>query len=1555
MEEPRIVYLAELLRRSRPLSGAASIRKSLGITDTSSSSHSISKKRKLFSSKGTQLSDIGSEVDGSEEIPASKTIYALRDPAVLVGTIRVSDSRSSSPGGCHYDCLSFSDGAAEVCCSVARLDVKILGRAIRIRAWTFIPLKCSGGVLEIIRWELVDSAGEVDFITSPLLTLGSSCQSGGEPSVCGKLVAVSPVMAVPSSVWSRKDRPLAEHGISDRGNFKGFLADVVACDCVSCNAGAFLEKSHHSYTKPGEMGGYKGIVTGIHMRGMVMELDKKVWLLLTDHLHALPHSLRIGSIVSLSNIHFVRTKFPWEKVLLLGACVKTNLHVNSFSPVEAQCIYRSLNQSSLGKFIESLTFSAKFWVLLVITCFRKKFAGTLSEKEILGSNHEEGFVQMYCRLCLPARAFRTQHQNFVEFCEHDCYNCGKETDTGNLKLVVPLNNFIANCQVVWINLLSQMQKETEITGIGTHDTSVDCVGKPHGRLTRKFISSKDLQVILMGTLQICPSGRLQMTDATGTIDVVVPDLLSNSHLDKIYEVKDYVLILEGTPILLDSIGSLENDVFSCRSIFNHVKLKEKKCECRFYVLFYLRNATCLTTALNLLHMDRHVSFNISEGSKFELLMSEDDQVNGLRSSFFAEAKILPYYLFLHGDSRDSLLTDVTMEELIGDLIDAQIEDDTNKLCSRRFKEFPASVITRRLTSCKNKLLQRHSTSEIPCSLAFRADSSEQLLACVICHDDSDQTSEKKVLLEFKHETFSQYKLLRIGALYIMQYEKEEVKHSVACRKAFVTSQKPIWSISFSYEKVLHLNGSQKSHSLEASSLINGRERFTNLHMNEVSSEMSTSDIRLYIPSEAADLLSGSNDSHEYGLSRPVVAVEQVLSVSACINIMATASRHVSVLCNPDCELPHGDLISLNGNIVEIHDVLQPSASCIHVCDDDDHMVMIQDTFGPNAYPVGMGPGMNATFYRVLMTGEHKLMLTAASFVVINSIKEVDINYFAQRCSEPVCDTENLSREFINMVPSCLIWNLYQGIETQTNQFCSRVVSVHSLVVEHTEKLQNTHPTDSSKMSAIRISLAGFILDDGSSSCSCWAYAEKATALLRLNETLSEVFDDSCCSLKWTSSSKTLKTIGNLLEKMLNKHGRVTVKKYGELLDSTSLDFLFSVDSCMELSSRDENLLKFIILNACCGPVLNVVGSEMDSDAIDQLEQNWNSFVVVGGVICCCTLGSYTVLRLKSGIIRVRNARAIERQKFKLSSCADERITLRQSPHEPQFLKEKEQMNQGGMLEGISTLRTSNWIMPAALLHERGCEGSVLLDATSSSKGEKNAFPNRNSARGFEVIDDIKARVEKACPSTVSCSDILTLASRDAVYLAGGPFWFVALGRRDGTTANENDANTQLPSPFESLQNIIAKFTSKGLTSKDVVVLSGAHTIGFAQCFTFKRRLFNFGGSGKPDPSLDSSLLGDLQSLCPDGSGSDTTLAPLDPVTKNRFDNSYYRNLMKSSGLLESDQALMGDNDTASMVSYYSKYPYLFNKDFGASMAKMASIGVLTGENGEIRKNCRVVN
>ncbi|KAL6003010.1 hypothetical protein ACLOJK_023232, partial [Asimina triloba] len=64
----------------------------------------------------------------------------------------------------------------------------------------------------------------------------------------------------------------------------------------------------------------------------------------------------------------------------------------------------------------------------------------------------------------------------------------------------------------------------------------------------------------------------------------------------------------------------------------------------------------------------------------------------------------------------------------------------------------------------------------------------------------------------------------------------------------------------------------------------------------------------------------------------------------------------------------------------------------------------------------------------------------------------------------------------------------------------------------------------------------------------------------------------------------------------------------------------------------------------------------------------------------------------------------------------------------------------------------------------GCDGSILLNDTSSFTGEKNATPNRNSARGFDVIDKIKSAVEKNCPGVVSCADIVAIAARESVVI-----------------------------------------------------------------------------------------------------------------------------------------------------------------------------------------------
>ncbi|GLJ14638.1 hypothetical protein SUGI_0236810 [Cryptomeria japonica] len=246
----------------------------------------------------------------------------------------------------------------------------------------------------------------------------------------------------------------------------------------------------------------------------------------------------------------------------------------------------------------------------------------------------------------------------------------------------------------------------------------------------------------------------------------------------------------------------------------------------------------------------------------------------------------------------------------------------------------------------------------------------------------------------------------------------------------------------------------------------------------------------------------------------------------------------------------------------------------------------------------------------------------------------------------------------------------------------------------------------------------------------------------------------------------------------------------------------------------------------------------------------------------------------------------------------------------------------------------------------GCDGSVLLDDTQGFTGEKNAGPNANSLRGFEVIDKIKGIMERVCVGVVSCADILAIAARDSVVELGGPGWVVNLGRRDARTASQNAANTNLPGTFFSLNNLISSFQSQGLSANDMIALSGGHTIGQARCTAFRTRLYN-------EANMNQVFASSLKATCPRTAGNgDNNLTPFDASSPNLFDNGYYTNLRSQKGLLHSDQQLFNGGSADALVSLYSANQTAFFNDFAAAMVKMGNIKPLTGNSGEIRKNCR---
>ncbi|KAG6589239.1 Peroxidase 4, partial [Cucurbita argyrosperma subsp. sororia] len=246
----------------------------------------------------------------------------------------------------------------------------------------------------------------------------------------------------------------------------------------------------------------------------------------------------------------------------------------------------------------------------------------------------------------------------------------------------------------------------------------------------------------------------------------------------------------------------------------------------------------------------------------------------------------------------------------------------------------------------------------------------------------------------------------------------------------------------------------------------------------------------------------------------------------------------------------------------------------------------------------------------------------------------------------------------------------------------------------------------------------------------------------------------------------------------------------------------------------------------------------------------------------------------------------------------------------------------------------------------GCDGSILLDDTPTFTGEKNAFPNRDTARGFEVIDKIKTEVEATCKNTVSCADILALAARDGVDLLGGPDWNVLLGRKDSRTASESDANNNLPGPGSDLPTLISMFNAKGFNANEMTALSGAHTIGMASCRFFRRRIYN-------DTNINPAFAEQRRDNCP-FTGGDANLAPLDSTTQ-RFDNQYFKDLIQQRGLLHSDQELFNGGSQDALVQTYSKSLLTFRRDFVNAMIKMGDLSPPPGLPTEIRRNCRVVN
>ena len=272
---------------------------------------------------------------------------------------------------------------------------------------------------------------------------------------------------------------------------------------------------------------------------------------------------------------------------------------------------------------------------------------------------------------------------------------------------------------------------------------------------------------------------------------------------------------------------------------------------------------------------------------------------------------------------------------------------------------------------------------------------------------------------------------------------------------------------------------------------------------------------------------------------------------------------------------------------------------------------------------------------------------------------------------------------------------------------------------------------------------------------------------------------------------------------------------------------------------------------------------------------------------------------------------------------------------------------------------------------QGCDASVLLD-----KSEKNRHPQKDFGAnidlcGLDVIEMIKTVLKEHCPNIVSCDDIIAYAACDAArYLCRGSIDFAVLaGCLDGVVSRKRDADVFLLDSAFNLTQLVHNFCRKNFTVEEIVILSGAHSIGITHCSSFADRL------STPDSEIDPAYCSLLLAKCHDGGATNpavvnnvrdedaAAVAQSMPgflmrlrAGRDYLYNSYYHNNLAQIVTFNSDWALLMGKEARGHVKEYVENKTMWNQDFTDTLVKLRELPMpAAGSKGEIRKKCNAVN
>ncbi|KAI4968451.1 hypothetical protein ZWY2020_045781 [Hordeum vulgare] len=187
--------------------------------------------------------------------------------------------------------------------------------------------------------------------------------------------------------------------------------------------------------------------------------------------------------------------------------------------------------------------------------------------------------------------------------------------------------------------------------------------------------------------------------------------------------------------------------------------------------------------------------------------------------------------------------------------------------------------------------------------------------------------------------------------------------------------------------------------------------------------------------------------------------------------------------------------------------------------------------------------------------------------------------------------------------------------------------------------------------------------------------------------------------------------------------------------------------------------------------------------------------------------------------------------------------------------------------------------------------------------------------GLKIAVDLLDPIKQKHPK-ITHADLYQLAGVVAVEVTGGPTIDFVPGRRDSSGSVEEG---RLPDAKQGASHLREVFYRMGLTDKDIVALSGGHTLGKAR---------------------------------PDRSGFDGAWTK-DPL---KFDNSYFVELLKgdSNGLLKlpTDKVLVEDTEFHPFVELYAKDEDAFFRDYAEAHKKLSELGFTPSRATLLAWRCR---